>query len=630
MNSIKNKVVLACILAIFLSGSILIIAGYQSFQAQTWQDLSRETRQTLEGYAYGFGKWFGSKKQSISALSEAIAASDNLSSPHAILAQAKHSAGFLLTYYGTRSGDMYRDDPNLVSPPGFDPRQRSWYQAAQADQRQITTAPFVSSTAKKLVVAIAEPVIRNGEWLGAVGANLALGSLSDDIQSMSVPGNGEAMLVTAEGLILAHQNTQLNLKQVHELDKALSAGGIREAAQRKELVALMLAGKPSRLMAVPVPDTNWSLVFLMDEAALTAPIKRILMEGIGIGLVILVLVAVVASVFLTWLLRELKQVSSALEDIAKGQGDLTVRVNSRSQDEIGQLAQHFNLFVGRLHQMVTGLREITHELNRQSTRVSDASEVRTQSIQNQQQDITQVATALSQMAIATQDIASNAEQTAETVQQLVELSQTSQQEMQQNQKAIHGLAQEMQQSATLIGELELQGQRIGSIISTISDIAEQTNLLALNAAIEAARAGEQGRGFAVVADEVRVLSQRTHTSTAEIQTMIHTLQQVTQQAVTAMSSSHERAGACVTEADIVSKRLEAMSDAVEQINHKAIQIAAGAEEQSTVTDDIRKNAMTVNAVAESLAEESVKSTEQSVQLKILSSRIEQAVGQFKL
>ncbi|KDM91976.1 hypothetical protein EA58_08650 [Photobacterium galatheae] len=625
----KIKVVLASILAIFLAGSMLITAGYYSFQGQVWQNLTRETRHTFDGYAFGIGQWFQAKQSGMTALAETLGDAD-AENIHQVLTQAKQASGFLLTYFGTSEGNMYRHDPTLISPAGFDPRQRSWYLAAKAEQRQITTAPFVSASAKKLVVAIAEPVMRENQWMGAVGANLALDALSDDIHAMAVPGDGQAMLVTNDGLILAHQNTQWNLRQISELDPQLSPAVIRHATQQDTLQALTLGGRASQFMAVPVAGTNWSLVFIMDDAALIAPINQILVEGIVMGLVILVLVAVGASVFLGWLLRELKPVSLALEDIAQGEGDLTVRVESVSRDEIGQLAQHFNLFVSRLHQMVGGLREITHALNHQAGAVSDASESRARSIQNQQDDITQVATALSQMAMATQDIATNAEQTAETVRHLVVLSEACQQDMRGNQQSVNELAEDMQQSAVLIGDLEQQGQRIGGIISTISDIAEQTNLLALNAAIEAARAGEQGRGFAVVADEVRVLSQRTHASTAEIQSMIQTLQQVTKQSVTAMASSQQKAGACARETDIVSKRLAEMHQSVGQINHQAMQIAAGAEEQSTVTEAIRQNAMTVSEVAESLAADSVQATEQSSALKKLAGRIEGAVGQFKL
>lgn len=234
-----------------------------------------------------------------------------------------------------------------------------------------------------------------------------------------------------------------------------------------------------------------------------------LMVQIGIGLGILLVMALLTSWFVARQLNELGNIANALADIAEGDGDLTRRLDVRSQDEVGLLADKFNKFVDRLHQMVKNVREVSVALTQGADHAAASATQASKRIRTQQDEITMVATAVTEMASATAEIASNAENTAKNATQSVQLGEDGFAQMQQSKQSIDQLAQELTGAVRIISELEVHANEISTILSTIRGIAEQTNLLALNAAIEAARAGEQGRGFAVVADEVRVLSQRT-------------------------------------------------------------------------------------------------------------------------
>jgi methyl-accepting chemotaxis protein len=200
----------------------------------------------------------------------------------------------------------------------------------------------------------------------------------------------------------------------------------------------------------------------------------------------------------------------------------------------------------------------------------------------------------------------------------------------QTQSSIQNLAQEVQVATGVIQELEAHGNSFNTILSTIQGIAEQTNLLALNAAIEAARAGEQGRGFAVVADEVRVLSQRTHASTQEIQQMIETLQGTTAKAVGIMGDSRQLAETSVADADSAAVSLTQIQTAVERISDMATQIASAAEEQASVTSEITRNTVGIRDVSNDLADEAHEAAAQAAQLSELSYELEQEIQRFKL
>jgi methyl-accepting chemotaxis protein len=329
--------------------------------------------------------------------------------------------------------------------------------------------------------------------------------------------------------------------------------------------------------------------------------------------------------------RDLERLAKALNDIAEGEGDLSVRIETRNQhDEIGMLAAGFNRFVERLHGMISRMSDIAQQLGGQAQETRHSAESNSQSIEVQQDEVTMVATAVTEMASATEEIASNAELTAQTAQSAVGLAGSGQQQVLQSQESIRSLAQEVDTASQIIGELNEHSQKINSILLTISGIAEQTNLLALNAAIEAARAGEQGRGFAVVADEVRVLSQRTHASTQEIQTMIETLQKTASKAVNSMAQSHQMAETSVMDAESASASLAQISQAITQISDMASQIATAAEEQTSVTSEINRNTESIREVSQTLSQEANSATVKAQELAKLSDSLRREVGRFKL
>ncbi|UTV30229.1 methyl-accepting chemotaxis protein [Photobacterium atrarenae] len=627
--TLKMKLVLSSLSLIFVT--ILVFGGiaYQTLKEQAWQGIESEGLRTAEAYSKGIGDWFNGRQYAVEATVNAIEREPNLDIV-GHLKQTLISGGFGLAYYGTRDGVMHRHDPAL-NKAGYDPRSRGWYKEASAAGKQITTMPYVSHTMQTLVVTLAEPVYMNGEMLGVVGANLALDKLVKDILDIQVSGDGYAMLLDLNSdRVVAHPDNAMQMKSLAELGRGMNVQALKQAAVSGELLFTQLDGRDKAVVVDVIPNTGWAITLVMDKATLEAPLQALLIQLSLIGLLILVTVSVFTAWLVSKLLQGLDRVSSALSDIADGDGDLTVRIAVHSDDEVGRLAENFNHFVSRLHTMAMNLRDITLQLNHSAAETAGAASERSERIRRQQDEITMVATAVTEMASATHEIAGNADNTAKTAENAVTMSQEGHGQVSQSQASIGNLAQEVNSAVGIIEDLNEHALKISSILATIRDIAEQTNLLALNAAIEAARAGDQGRGFAVVADEVRVLSQRTHTSTEEIQGMIETLQSTTKQAVMVMSDSHHLAETSVQDVDAAGTSINSIAREINVISDMATQIASAAEEQSSVTAEISRNTEGVQEVANQLAQEAQEAASQADGLKRLADKLELEVKRYKL
>ncbi|MFM5087129.1 methyl-accepting chemotaxis protein [Aeromonas media] len=626
--SLRGKLLAASLGVVLLMAALLGIVAFHTLKSRTLGAIQSEAVNYGHAHSVAIGNWLADRRHAVNALTAVIA--DNPEAtlvPH--LLQTRTSGGFGLTYFGSVQGAMTRHDPSL-NTANYDPRVRPWYQNATKAGKLIVTAPYVSVTMQQMVVTLAEPVSHQGQVIGVAGADLSLDDLIDEVLAMKVQGEGYAMLLDRSGLIAGHPQKALALKQVAELAPGLTGTILEGWSRDGELHGATIAGREVLLSVQGVPGTDWLLAMVMYKDVLEAPFASLLWQLVGLTLVLLLVFSALLIAMFNYLFADLGRVSKALADIAHGEGDLTVQIVAQSRDEVGLLAQNFNLFVARLHGIVSRLRDVTVELAAQSRTQAAGAEERSQRVRQQQDEIVMVATAVTEMASATQEIAGNAEFAATTSGDAVRLAVAGQSQVGQSQRSISGLAGEVADASQTIHELDGHAHKISGILATISGIAEQTNLLALNAAIEAARAGEQGRGFAVVADEVRVLSRRTHDSTAEIQQMIEALQQTTRRAVGGMESSRQLAGTSVEDAEAANQSLARINEAIGAISDMATQIAAAAEEQTSVTGEISRNTENIRHVSQTLAEQAKVEAAQAAELKSLTERLEQEIGRFRL
>ncbi len=529
-------------------------------------------------------------------------------------------------------------------------RASEYYLCSKESKRAcaIDPAPYKVGDKMVMLASFIEPILVDGQFMGIVGADLSVNFIQDLLKAADAQlydGAGELALIGNNGRLVAYtkDESKFGEKASDVLPAAEAAGLAKASGDTLRYEVDRENGQIRLFLPFQIGETaqRWTLLIDLPLSAVMADAEKLqndLSEQrrtdiAGMTLVGLAIAAL--GLLVIWLLahgiaRPLRQMVAMLDDIAQGEGDLTRRLHSDRQDELGSIAKGFNTFLGKLQTMISQVVASVQKVSDSSEHTADIAIRTNQGVHKQMAEIDLVATAVHEMTATAQDVARNATHAAQAASNADQAANQGLSIVRDTSNSIAALADEIGRAVGVVQNLARDSENINAILVAIRAIAEQTNLLALNAAIEAARAGEQGRGFAVVADEVRNLAQKTQQATEEIQQMIQQLQQGTRDVVRVMEDSQGKTDISVQQAAKAADALESITRAVSVINDMNTQIASAAEEQSAVAEDINRNVINIGQVANEVAGGADESSSASAELTKLAEQQRRLINQFRV
>ncbi|EPJ8754637.1 TPA: methyl-accepting chemotaxis protein McpA [Pseudomonas putida] len=544
-----------------------------------------------------------------------------------LIEQPSYTRNFLFTYLGQANG-VFTQRPDTQMPAGYDPRQRPWYGAAANAGQTVLTAPYQGAVGG-LMVTIATPVKskNNGELLGVVGGDVTLDTLVEIINSVDFGGIGHAFLADANGQVIVSPDKDQVMKNLKDI---YPGSNLRVAAGMQDVT---LNGQDRIISFAPVaglPSAQWYIGLSIDKDKAYAALSQFRTSAIIAMLIAVAAIAGLLGLLIPVLMSPLTTMGRAMRDIAEGEGDLTRRLTVQNKDEFGELATSFNRFVERIHASISEVSSATRLVHDLSEKVVSASNASISGSEEQSMRTNSVAAAINELGAATQEIARNAADASQHASGASEQAHGGREVVEEAISAMTALSQRISESCAQIETLNASTDEIGKILDVIKGISQQTNLLALNAAIEAARAGEAGRGFAVVADEVRNLAHRTQESAEEIHRMITSLQVGSREAVHTMNTSQVSSEQTVQVANQAGVRLASVTQRIGEIDGMNQSVATATEEQTAVVESLNLDITQINALNQQGVENLNDTLRHCDQLAQQAGRLKQLVGSFRI
>ncbi len=596
-QSIRSQITLAATLGSTLALALTMWASYVGVTRVAERSVEDYARAVADIQAGAVGEWARSFKVAVAEVAPALNTADSVASLGPV-ARASGSEG---AYVGFADKTFHRSKPG--SPPaGYDPTSRPWYQRAAAASGPVMTAPYIDATLNELVVSFATPVREGGTLKGVAALDVSLKTIKADIARIKPSPRSFAMLMMADGTIVAHPQAAMAMKPMRDWAPEVPIAALTESAQRKTAVNARIDGEQVAMAAAVVPDTNWVLVVVMSEGEAVGAIVRTWSVALVIGLVILVVSSLLLAVFIARRLKQLADIGHAMHDIGEGQGDLSRRLPVRGNDEVAEIAQGFNGFVSKLDDIFgqvrttsDSVRVAAHEIAAGNLDLSQRTEHTAQSLQG----------VTGQMDGITQGVQESATSAAEADQSARSAAQVA---------ARGGTV--VEQVVTTMEAINTSSRKISDIISVIDGIAFQTNILALNAAVEAARAGEAGRGFAVVASEVRSLAQRSANAAKEIAALI--------------TASVQRVETGTQQVAAAGKTMDEIVASVQQVTTIIGEITTTANRQANSIASVNSTVSGLDQLTQQNAALVEESAAAAASLKDQADRLAELMGAFKL
>ena len=620
---------------ILLAAALIVIAAFALFTLYNDYLQRNAIRDDLNNYLHEMGDvtasniqtWLTGRIALVENAAQNIAINPEPAVVAGLLEQKTLTSSFMATYVGDSKG-AFTIRPDTKMPDGFDPRVRPWYKGAQSSNGSTLTEPYIDAATGKLIISVATPsTTTTGQSIGVVGGDLSLQTLVDNIGALNFGGMGYAFLVSADGKVLVHPDKNLVMKTLADVYPNHTP---KISADFSEVQA---NGKDNIVTFTPIkglPSVNWYLGISVDKDKSFAMLSEFRNSAVIATIIAVVIIIALLGMLIRVLLQPLHVMTRAMQDIADGEGDLTRRLTIQNNDEFGTLGNAFNRFVERIHTSIREVSSATEQVNEVALRVVSASNSSMVNSDEQANRTNSVAAAINELGAAAQEIARNAAQASSQASDARHLAEDGQQVVDRNIKAMTQLSAMISASSSNIEALNSKTVNIGQILEVITSISQQTNLLALNAAIEAARAGEAGRGFAVVADEVRNLAHRTQESAQQVQKMIEELQVGARDSVSTMSESQRHSQDSVEIANLAGERLNSVTQRIGEIDGMNQSVATATEEQTSVVESINMDITEINTLNQEGVENLQSTLRACTDLEQQAARLKQLVGSFRI
>lgn len=624
---IVHKVGLAAATVLLLTTGLLSMSQVSSVRGSIVSMETASISAISSTLARQIENWLNGKLRIIDLMAETIDSDYSPEKIQLIVDRPLLKKEFLLVFGSLQADGKPIKNSNDWNPSSdWDGRKRPWYGVGRDSAEAAWTEPYVDSTSGETLISAATKITDHGNFLGVFGGDISLKVVANALNTMDFNGSGYAFLMSKSGNIISHPDAKFNAKPYSEL-----FGG-KSPALSQELHEVS-AGKDYLVSFTPLTNLkglDWYIGVVLDKDIVMAEADN-LSDRAMIATILGVLISLILlGLLMKRLLMPLDRLHRSLIEVNSGNGDLTRRLPDTGNDEIALVSKEFNSFLQNLQIMIGEVKGSALLVRKRANETSDEATQSSGRLQQQLQELDQLATAMHEMASTAEEVARNAQGAAQAAKAASSEAESGLHVVAQSTSAIQNLATEMDSTSQSINELAKLSNNIGSILSVITAIADQTNLLALNAAIEAARAGEAGRGFAVVADEVRSLASRTQQSTQEIREMIDQLQSRVRDAEMRIQQSRDTASQTAIDAGAANDILERIGLAITRINDMNLQIATAAEEQSATTEEINRNTTNIRDISHEVSRGAQGQVHQCSAMTDQVGQQDQILGRFKV
>ncbi|WP_426359633.1 methyl-accepting chemotaxis protein [Pseudocolwellia sp. HL-MZ19] len=597
---VSHKVVLYASIIVTLAFTTYSYIEYNKLRTELIEQTNANTQEKSMVLAAQVNNWLDGKLGLIDTIAQSIDADFSADNIQKNVDLPIFKKEFILIFGGLDTDGIRITNDRTWNPTDYDARQRPWYNLARDHDQAILTEPYIDTVTGDVIISAVASIKNKGTFKGGFGGDLSLKTVSDAVNALHFNHTGYSFLINQKGKVISHPDEKLNDKSVTDFIQ----GGM--PSLNSNLVrSQLIDGTPVYLSFSPLPNlygSEWYVGVVLDEHKLLADVREFGWAAFWSTLIAALIVSVVLYLVITRLLEPLHALHQSLQEINSGKGDLTKRLEITSNDEFSDVSNEFNIFINYLQNLITEVKGRSRNVRENTDKTALSAAQSSTELNTQLVELDNLALSINQMSATANDVAANAQTAAERANQADMATQEGEQVVDRTTASILQLTDQMGNVVETITHLVDYSNNIESILTVITNIADQTNLLALNAAIEAARAGEHGRGFAVVADEVRTLASKTQESTKQIHDMINQLQEGVREAEKAILENKDKANSTQLIAKEASSALETIRNSIHEISDMTGQIASAADMQSTSAQEIDHNTTRIRDISQSLSD----------------------------